>query len=65
MRVQIDIPQHLNIADKAIGAIEQMLEQSKVIAEPDGGLSWGIELDGYTFAMTVDRNGKVRATVSD
>jgi hypothetical protein len=63
--MKLTIPPHLAISEKAIAAVEHMLANAAVIAEPDGGLSWAIELDGYSYGMTVDRNGSVRATVSD
>jgi hypothetical protein len=53
------------VSEKAIAAIEWMLTLAKVTAEPGGGLTWAIELDGYSFSMTVDRDGSVRATASD
>jgi len=59
------VPAHLQVSEKAIGAIENMLARAIVKAEPGGGLTWEIELDGYTYSMTVDRDGNVRATASD
>lgn len=63
--VSLRVPPNKQIAEKAITAIEWMLTQATVSAEADGGLTWEIELDGYSYSMTVDCEGKVRATASD
>ena len=62
--MQLAIPAHLQISEKAIGAIENMLKRAIVTAEPGGGMTWEIEMDGYTYSMTVDRDGNVCATAS-
>ena len=63
--VSLVVPPTAEVAEKAIIAIEWMLTRAKVSAEPGGGLTWEIELDGYSYSMTVDRDGNVRATASD
>jgi hypothetical protein len=63
--VSLSVPASEPISEKAVIAIEWMLTQAKVSAEPGGGLTWEIELDGYSYSMTVDRDGHVRATCAD
>lgn len=63
--VSLNVPPNAAISEKAITAVEWMLVRAKVTAEVGGGLTYAIELDGYSYSITVDRDGNVRATESD